>query len=143
MDKTKATVTMPLTEYEKLDRYKDAYNKLIRQIKNAAYIELVNCDGCEIVVDKQKICKIIVEYAPEDFDIDCFEDDEIKFTWIGETGISITKPDMLELLNGLHYAATSAKEGRISRESLDDQFNLIKDAVSKWEDGEKERPLTG
>jgi hypothetical protein len=57
--------------------------------------------------------------------------------------IRIEKSDMLEMLNGLHYAAISAREGKLSQQSLDDQFNLIKETVSKWEDGEKRNEWIG
>lgn len=83
MDKTKATVVMPLTEYEKLDRYKDTYNKLIRQIRYAAYVGIITSQGFEIVVDTQKISKILAEYVPENCGPDSFPYEDIKFTWIG------------------------------------------------------------
>jgi hypothetical protein len=57
--------------------------------------------------------------------------------------IWIEKSDMLELLNGLHYTATAARDRRIPQTVLDDQFNLIKEAVSAWEDGENKKPLKG
>lgn len=47
----------------------------------------------------------------------------------------IAKSDMLDLVNGLEHTALAALEGRTTKRDIQEQFNLIKKAVEKWEDG--------
>ena len=80
INKKRIKVTMSLEDYEYLDWYVEAYEKLRNKIKNSAYINQITSDGAEIVIRKTPIEDLVIEYLPDDVEFDGIED-AIKITW--------------------------------------------------------------
>lgn len=58
--------------------------------------------------------------------------------YIGGQMMEISKQLMLKTIDGLHWAAIAAQKGIITRDVLDDQFEIVKGAVERWPEEKKE-----
>lgn len=53
--------------------------------------------------------------------------------------MDISKTDMLQFVGFMHDMAIMAKRGRLTENAINDQFEIIRENVNKWEEEEIEQ----
>lgn len=79
MENTK--VSMSLINYERLKEYQKSYADLVNEIKSIYKTVNLHESAAEIIIDKQRLEKLLGTFAPDDLERDYLDHDRVLFSY--------------------------------------------------------------
>lgn len=81
MDKQNTRVNMSLEDYEGLEYYKRGFNKLLKDIKNIAYIDSITSEEAIIKVKYDQFINFLINHISKDCELEHLENNQITVIW--------------------------------------------------------------
>lgn len=80
MDRQGTRVEMSLKDFEEMQGYEKAYNRLIKTIKNLTQIDKLTCKEVEVSINTLLAQDLIVPFAAEDMELEGYPHG-VKVVW--------------------------------------------------------------